>query len=131
MVNPRKVYSFDTGFISVFERAGRRNVGHALETAVLLELTRQGHDVAYVRSAAGSEVDFLAVDHEHRATLIQVCADLGDSATLRREVHGLMTAREAHRHAAMLIVAHHAAVAKPVPASIEVVPATTWLLEGV
>ena len=40
MVNPRKAYPVDPGLIPVFDRSGRANVGHALETAVLLELER-------------------------------------------------------------------------------------------
>ena len=32
MVNPRKVYPVDPGLIPVFDRAGRDNTGHALET---------------------------------------------------------------------------------------------------
>ena len=42
MVNPRKVYPVDPGLIPVFDRAGRDNTGHALETVVALELERRG-----------------------------------------------------------------------------------------
>ncbi|MCX5670136.1 MAG: ATP-binding protein [Planctomycetota bacterium] len=38
MVNPRKVYPVDPGLIPVFDAAGRANIGHALETCVMLEL---------------------------------------------------------------------------------------------
>jgi hypothetical protein len=33
MVNPRKAYPVDPGLIPVYDRVGRANVGHALETA--------------------------------------------------------------------------------------------------
>lgn len=59
MVNPRKAYPVDPGFIAVFERSGRANTGHALETAVLIELERRGMAVTYVRTPEGHEVDFL------------------------------------------------------------------------
>ena len=52
-VNPRKVYPVDTGLIAVFDRSGKANVGHALETAVLHALQRRGAQVHYVRTAAG------------------------------------------------------------------------------
>lgn len=42
MVNPRKAYPIDMGLIPVFDSTGRANEGHALETAVLLELQRRG-----------------------------------------------------------------------------------------
>jgi len=42
MVNPRKVYPVDPGLIPVFDRTGRTNEGHALETVTALELERRG-----------------------------------------------------------------------------------------
>ena len=70
------MYPVDTGLIAVFDRSGKANVGHALETAVLHALRRRGAQVHYVRTAAGYEVDFLARDISGAITLIQVCADL-------------------------------------------------------
>ena len=60
MVNPRKAYPVDPGLIPVFDRTGRANTGHALETAVLVELERRGFEVTYLRTPEGYEVDFLA-----------------------------------------------------------------------
>ena len=60
MVNPRKAYPIDAGLIPVFDRTGRSNVGHALETAVLIELERRRCEVTYVRTPQNHEVDFLA-----------------------------------------------------------------------
>lgn len=51
MVNPRKAYSVDAGLIPVFDHAGRANVGHALETVVLVELERRGILRAHARGA--------------------------------------------------------------------------------
>ena len=48
MVNPRKAYPVDPGLISVCDRSGRGQVGHALETCVLLELERRGADIAMI-----------------------------------------------------------------------------------
>lgn len=47
MVNPRTAYPVDPGLIPVYERAGRENIGRALEAAALLELKRRGCDVGY------------------------------------------------------------------------------------
>ncbi|GEM_PF-4732037 len=38
MVNPRKIYPVDPGLIPVFDRSGKPNVGHALETCALFSL---------------------------------------------------------------------------------------------
>ena len=59
-VNPRKAYPVDAGLIPVFDRTGRSNVGHALETAVLIELKRRGVETTYLRTKEGYEVDFVA-----------------------------------------------------------------------
>lgn len=86
MVNPRKAYPVDPGLIPVFDRARRANVGHALETAVLVELERRGAGVTYVRTPGGYEVDFLARRPGGETELIQVCADASDEPTSRREL---------------------------------------------
>jgi predicted AAA+ superfamily ATPase len=51
MVNPRKAYPIDMGLMPIFDPTGRGNVGHALETAVLLELERRGTQRSYMRTA--------------------------------------------------------------------------------
>jgi hypothetical protein len=78
MVNPRKAYPVDPGLIPVFDRSGHANLGHALETAVQVELERRGMSVSYVRTHQGYEVDFLACSPTGETALIQVCADLDD-----------------------------------------------------
>ncbi len=80
-VNPRKVYPVDTRLMAVFDRSGKANVGHALETAVLHELPRQGAQVNYVRTPGGFEVDFYARHLSGAEALIQVCADLDNPGT--------------------------------------------------
>lgn len=92
MVNPRKAYPVDPGLIPVFDRSGRANIGHALETAVLVELERRGLSVTYVRTAEGYEVDFLARDAGGKAELIQVCADPTGPAAAERELRSLIEA---------------------------------------
>ena len=94
MVNPRKAHPVDPGLIPVFDTTGRANLGHALETAVLVELERRRLDVTYVRTPQGHEVDFLARRPERRPEFIQVCADLSDAAVVERELRALEAAGE-------------------------------------
>jgi predicted AAA+ superfamily ATPase len=98
MVNPRKVYPIDTGLIPVFDRTGRANTGHALETAVLLELERRRAQVTYIRTRDGREVDFLARGPAGDVELIQVCADPSDGHVLQREIEALETAGREYPH---------------------------------
>ncbi len=94
MTLPRKVYPIDPGLLPLYELDGRGNLGHALETVVLLELLRRGAEVGYLRTADGFEVDFHARFADGRRELIQVCADLRDAATRRRELRALEQARQ-------------------------------------
>ena len=129
MVNPRKVYPVDPGLIPVFDRSGRANVGHALETAVLIELERRRCEVTYVRTPEGYEVDFLARDATGGIELIQVCADASDTATAARELRALAAAGSRFPRAdKRLITLTGDAVPLQPPAGTTVQAAAEWLL---
>jgi hypothetical protein len=129
MVNPRKAYPVDPGLIPVYERAGRANLGRALETAVLLELERRGCEVGYVRTSEGYEVDFHARDPEGRVWLIQVSAEVRDAATRQREVRALASAAETWPEATpMLLTADSQPPDEALPSPLKWQPAASWLL---
>lgn len=128
-VNPRKVYPIDMGFITLFDRSGRSNIGHALETAVALELLRRGAELAYVRTESGFEVDFLARYADGRTQLVQVCASLDDPATQVRELRALEEAGKAYPRAErLLITLDRPVVMETTPKKVEMVLASQWLL---
>lgn len=128
MVNPRKTYPIDPGLIPVFDRSGKANLGHALETCVLLELERRGAEVSYVRTAEGFEVDFLARYPDGREELIQVCSELDSSPVLTREVRALLAAASEHPGAALHLIALEPDVELDLPATVTFSPASAWLL---
>lgn len=130
MVNPRKAYPVDPGLIPVFDRTGRANVGHALETVVLVELERRGMTITYVRTPEGYEVDFLARSPTGEIDLIQVCADAAEEATARRELRALDEAGEIHSEAKRrLLTLSRDALPQEVPTGVIAQPAYEWLLE--
>ena len=130
MANPRKSYPADMGLIPVYDRTGRANLGHTLETAVLLELERRKFRGTYVRTAEGYEVDFLARSDTGEAELIQVCADLSDSGTFVREFRALDAAgRQFPRTRKRLLTLTRSEIPEEVPAGVEVQPAYEWFLE--
>lgn len=129
-VNPRKVYPVDTGLIALFDRSGKANVGHALETAVLHTLQRRGAQVNYVITEGGFEVDFLVRGVSGEQTLIQVCTELDNPATLAREVRALQDAAQTWPGAALQLVTLGAPAPQSVPPGIEVHVALDWLLQG-
>jgi len=129
MVNPRKAYPVDPGLIPVFDRSGRANLGHALETAVLIELQRRRCEVTYVRTPGGYEVDFLARHPDGAAELIQVCADASDPDTAQRETRALLDTRELYPQAdRRLLTATRDGVPAAVPDGIVAQPAYEWML---
>jgi len=129
MVNPRKAYPVDPGLIPVFDRSGNANLGHALETTVALELERRGAALAYVRTEAGREVDFLARYPDGRQDLIQVCADLDSPATRERETQALLEAAQEYPRVRLHIVALNADAVRGLPKSITLHAASAWLSE--
>jgi predicted AAA+ superfamily ATPase len=130
MVNPRKVYPIDPGFNPVFDRSGKANLGHALETCVLLELERRGAQVGYVLAPGGHEVDFLARYPAGREELIQVCASLEDPATRERELRALDEAAAAYPRATRLLIALDIPAAPQLPRGVALHRAADWLLGG-
>ena len=130
MVNSRKAYPVDPGLIALFDRSGRTHHGRALETAILLELEGRGFEVAYVRTEADYEVDFLA----HRAgevpLLIQACLESEGDETWERELRALAEAAVAHPTARPFLVTLDAVPpSRPMPEGFTWAPAAQWLLE--
>lgn len=126
-VNPRKVYPVDTGLMALFDRSGKANMGHALETVVLHELQRCGAQVNYVRTPGGFEVDFYARGLDGNEALIQVCADLDSPDTLAREVRALQDASIIWPNASLQLIALN----RPksiLPQEIQFHTASEWLL---
>lgn len=128
MSNPRKAYLIDPALIPIYTRTAQRNLGHALETVVYLELERRGAEIGYVRTPSGYEVDFYARYPTGESLLIQVCADWSDADTRARELRALSEARTEFPEAQAAVITLNP------PARVEettyrVVRATHWLLE--
>jgi predicted AAA+ superfamily ATPase len=130
-VNPRKVYPIDSGFIPLFDRSGKSNLGHALETVVYLHLRQKKAEVAYVKTKSGFEVDFLARFLEGNEALIQVCLSIEDRETVEREIRSLLEAAGEHPAASLLLLTGYSLPPKyDIPAAIQIIPAWQWILDG-
>jgi predicted AAA+ superfamily ATPase len=130
MINPRKVYPEDPGLIPIFDRSGRDNTGHALETCVLKELERRGAEFAYVRTANRYEVDFSARFPEGNEELIQVCAEMDNTDVCEREYRALVEASREYPRASLHIISLGSRAALAAPANVTVHSAVDWFLKN-
>lgn len=129
-VHPRKCYPVDPALAAAISFRASGDLGHLLETAVYLELRRRGRSLAYVATASGSEVDFLAEDLRGNRELIQVCTTLEEPTTRQRELRALDEGmRELSLGHATLVTLREEGVAEVAGRPVRIVPAWRWLLE--
>lgn len=122
--NPRKFFPVDHAYVP--SALGR---GPVLETLVFLALHRRGWSVAWVRNHDGTEVDFVATDHDGGRALFQACVTLAEQQTREREVHALERGMSALGLAEGTIVTFDEREEITTPAgTIHVLPAWEWLL---
>lgn len=91
---PRKVYSFDTGFVGAVGFRIGADMGRLLESVVAVELTRRACEYYTYKDSSGKEVDFVIRTAGETTELLQVCYDLSDPKTRKREITALLTAAE-------------------------------------
>ena len=91
---PRKVYVVDNGFVTSKALSLSDNLGRLLENQVFIELVRRGYDVErtmfYYRSRNDKEVDFVLRKEAHIERLVQVCYDMSNPKTEKREVDSIV-----------------------------------------
>lgn len=95
MTAPRKIYAYDTGMVNAVRFRTGSDTGRLLENLVAVEWYRRGEEFFAFKTTGGKEVDFLVrstTTGEPR--LYQVCLDLTDPETRRREISALVKAGE-------------------------------------
>ncbi|WP_101622786.1 ATP-binding protein [Bifidobacterium parmae] len=90
LLNPlRKFYPVDTGLRNLATNFSVEDLGFQLEDVVANELLRRGNQVSIgavpMESSGTSEIDFVAVNHQHRA-YYQVTQSLIDEHVFEREI---------------------------------------------
>jgi hypothetical protein len=92
-VNPQKIYVIDPGLLSAMSYRFKGNQGAVLENLAFMHFRRKGMNPEYYITKTGKEVDFIvAFDGEKQRQLIQVCWDIANPETRKREVAGLLEA---------------------------------------
>ncbi len=98
--SPRKVYAIDTGLAGMIGFQFSPNSGRLAENTVFLELKRRSYfnprqELYYWKNLAQEEVDFAVKENDKVKELIQVCWDLRDINTRKRETRALLKAMDA------------------------------------
>jgi predicted AAA+ superfamily ATPase len=89
LVNPRKVYSIDTGLISVNSNSFTDDNGRKLENLVFLHLRRKYKEIYYFSEKG--ECDFIVYNKGKFHEAVQVCYNL-NADNIDRELNGLIEA---------------------------------------
>jgi predicted AAA+ superfamily ATPase len=89
LVNPRKVYAIDTGFVQANTLSRSADSGRLLENIVYLHLRQKIKELYFFREKG--ECDFVVMEKEQCKKVIQVCEEL-HSENKNREINGLLEA---------------------------------------
>jgi hypothetical protein len=95
--SPKKVYSIDTGLANTVGFRFSENLGRLAENIVFLELKRKAQNIPnfeifYWKDEYHKEVDFVIKEGLKVKQLIQVCFNILDEKTKRREIGALIKA---------------------------------------
>lgn len=107
--SPRKVYSIDTGLSNIVGFRSSQNIGRIAENIVFLELKRRQSierdiDIFYWKDEYHREVDFVIKKGLQVTELIQVCWDISDEKTKKREIQSLLKAMKELRLKISLVI---------------------------
>ena len=127
-INPKKIYSIDTGIARAYSTKRTEDVGHLLENVIFLELKRRKYDVNYLVTKSGLEIDFSASSGSHHQ-LIQVSADVYQKCTLQRELAPFAEC-DGESSDRILITLNEQKTIQYENREIHIVPAWKWLLDS-
>lgn len=128
---PRKVYVVDNGFVAAKAFSLSDNLGRLLENQVFVELLRHGYDtdktMFYYRSRNDKEVDFVLRKGTHIEQLVQVCYDMSNVKTEKREVDSLVECADELNCSNLVIVTNNEErTIEKDGFRIDVVPVAKW-----
>lgn len=127
LVNPRKIYTIDTGLARVNSLSFSDDKGRKLENLVFLELRRRYRHIYY--HAAKYECDFIASQTGQPDFAFQVCQEI-HSDNIDRELNGLIEAMDEYNiKKAMIITSNQEDYLEKEGKKIPVIPAWKWLME--
>jgi len=129
-----KLYVADNGFPTIY---GLKDLEYRMENVVAIELLRRKHyfnpllDVYYWHDRQQREVDFVVTEGFEVRDLIQVCYDVDDLNTKKREINALLKAsRELGCKNLHIITWDYEGVEEVEGRKVEFTPLWKWLLKS-
>lgn len=126
----KKVYFIDHALAKILGFRTSEDRGRMLENIVFIELKRRGYDVFYHKDS--KECDFVIREGIYTRQLIQVCTELYDPSTKKREFSGLVEAMDKFSLMTGLIITENEEFCEVLNINdkqykIEVIPIWKWL----
>lgn len=107
--SPKKIYVIDTGIVNNVSIRLRSDLGQIYENIVAIELLRRTHqnlgmEVFYWKSPADHEIDFLIKKDLKIKQLLQVCYNIDNPETKKREMKALIAASKELKCDELLVI---------------------------
>lgn len=132
--SPRKVYAIDTGLANTIGFRFSENKGKLMENIVFLELQRRklqkpSLEIYYWKDEKHREVDIVVKEENSLKKLMQVCWDVSDFQTHKREIDSLLRASEQLKCHDLLVITWDEEKEENIKGKkIRFVPLWKWLL---
>lgn len=125
----KKIYAVDTGLANAVSFRFSEDCGRILENCVFLHLNQIAPEVYYYKTKNNLEVDFLVKYQNQKMELIQVCADISDEKTKKRELKALLGAMaELGISSSLILTASTNEVVKINNRKVVIMPVYEWIL---
>jgi len=131
----KKAYAIDTGMANNLMTGSSNDYGHIYENAVAIELLRQKSfnprlEVYYWKNVQHEELDFVVKQGTKAEQLMQVCYNLDDYNTKKRETTALLKAsKELQCKNLLIITGDYEAEERINNKTIKFIPLWKWLLK--
>ncbi len=135
IIAPKKIYCMDTGIINSISFRFSDDIGRLFENIVCIELFRRKNylqkdiDIFYWKNHQHEEVDFIVKRGLKIKQLIQVCYDIDDYDTKKREVRALLKASKELKCNNLLVITEYKEEEEKINnKKIKYIPLWKWLL---
>ncbi len=126
----KKIYCIDTGLVNKISFNFSENIGRLYENLVFIELKRRNKNIYFWKDKLDLEVDFLIVEKNKVASLIQVTYDISNLKTKEREIKGLLSGLNEFKLKEGIIITKDLEKEEKIDNKIiKYIPIWKWLLE--